>query len=134
MDRLIFNYNHFHSAVNEGFNQPSTDIDRFTLGFEKTFLDQMMSVEVRMPFVVDNDFVDPADFARNGSDAGNLSVTLKGVLTSDEYSLIAAGMTIDTPTGGNTVLTDFLTTDVFDISNDAVHLSPFVGFLVCSRA
>ena len=129
MDRLIFNYNHFHSAVNEGFNQPSTDIDRFTLGFEKTFLDQMMSVEVRMPFVVDNDFVDPADFARNGSDAGNLSVTLKGVLNSDEYSLIAAGMTIDTPTGGNTVLTDFITTDVFDISNDAVHLSPFVGFL-----
>lgn len=129
LDRLIFNYNHFHNAVDEGFGQPSSDIDRFTLGFEKTFLDQMMSIEVRMPFVADNDFVDLTDFARNGSDVGNLSVTLKGVLTSDDYSLIAAGMTIDTPTGGNTVFTDFISTDVIDISNDAVHLSPFLGFL-----
>jgi len=129
VDRLIFNYNHFQNAIDENQVQ-STDIDRFTLGFEKTFHDQMMSVEVRMPFVADNDFQN-ADFTRNGSDVGNLSVTFKGVLTSDSVSLLAAGLTIDTPTGGSTVLTNRLFADplTVDISNDAVHLSPFLGFL-----
>lgn len=134
LDRLIFNYNHFHNAVDEGLAQPSSDLDRFTLGFERTFFDQMASIEVRMPFVADNDFVDPADFARNGSDVGNLSVTLKGVLTADQDSLIAAGMTIDTPTGGDTIFTDFISGDVIAIGNDAVHLSPFLGFLCAPRS
>ncbi len=129
MDRFIFNYNHFHNAIDEDIVE-STNVDRFTLGFEKTFHDQLMSIEVRMPFVTDNDFVS-TDFIRNGSDAGNLSLTFKGVLTSDSDSLLAAGLTVDTPTGGGSTLTinnvvDQLTVEV---SNDAVHLSPFLGFL-----
>lgn len=131
VDRIIFNYNHFHNAIDENI-MTASDINRFTVGLEKTFLDQMASIEVRFPFVTDNDFVIPGDFRRNGADAGNLAVTLKGVLTSDSQSLIAAGLTIDTPTGGNTVLTDESLVDplTVDISNDAVHLAPFLGFLV----
>lgn len=130
LDRFIFNYNHFHNAIDDAADE-ATSIDRFTLGFERTFLDQMASIEVRFPFVVDNDFVEPGDFTRNGTDAGNLSVTLKGVLASDNDSLLAAGMTIDTPTAGNTVLIDdsLATPLTVDISNDAVHLAPFLGFL-----
>ena len=130
MDRFIFNYNHFHNAIDENLSDAS-NIDRFTVGLEKTFLDQMASIEVRFPFVVDNDFSIPGAFTRNGSDAGNLAVTLKGVLTSDSSSLFAAGLTIDTPTGDGTVLTIENIADplTVDISNDAVHLSPFLGFL-----
>ncbi len=133
MDRLIFNYNHFHNAIDDDL-ATSTNVDRYTLGFEKTFRDQMMSIEVRMPFVLDNDFVGPT-FARNGSDTGNLAVTIKSVLTSDQDSLLAAGLTIDTPTGGNTVLTLPAIADplTVDISNDAVHLSPFLGFLLAGK-
>jgi hypothetical protein len=132
LDRLIFNYNHFHNAIDD-YLVESTNVDRFTLGFEKTFLDQMMSIEMRMPFVADNDFV-VTDFVRNGSDVGNLSVTLKGVLASNYDSLLAAGMTIDTPTGGGTRLRINNIADplVMDARNDAVHLSPFLGFLHAS--
>ncbi len=128
MDRLIFNYNHFHNAIDENLVN-STSVDRFTLGFERTFLDQMMSIEVRMPFVADNDFVLPGAFSRNGSEVGNLSVTFKGVLASDDDSLLAAGMTIDTPTGGGSTLVSITDGLTLDASNDAVHLSPFLGFL-----
>ncbi|NOZ40861.1 MAG: hypothetical protein GXP24_11630 [Planctomycetes bacterium] len=133
MDRYIFNYNYFRNAIDDS-PYSSSSVDRFTLGFEKTFLDQMMSVEVRMPFVADNDFVS-TDFVRNGSDVGNLSVTLKGVLTSNADSLLAAGLTIDTPTGGGSVLTINNVVDqlIVDVSNDAVHLSPFLGFLYAPR-
>ncbi|MGI9428930.1 MAG: hypothetical protein ACR2NM_09750, partial [Bythopirellula sp.] len=130
VDRVFFNYNHFHNGINDTLTQTS-NIDRFTVGVEKTFLEEMMSIEVRFPFVTDNDFTQVGGFNRNGSDAGNLAVTLKGVLTSDSQSLIAAGLTIDTPTGGNTVVSDQGLADplTVDISNDAVHLSPFLGFL-----
>jgi|GEM_PF-2032545 len=130
MDRLIFNYNHFHNAIDESLTENSS-VDRFTLGFEKTFFDQMMSVEVRMPFVADNDFAVPGVFDRNGSEVGNLSITLKSVLTSDNDSLIAGGLTIDTPTGGgNSLLVENIGDPLtVEASNDAVHLSPFIGFL-----
>ncbi len=134
LDRFIFNYNHFHNAINENM-QFASNIDRFTVGVEKTFLDQMASIEVRFPFVVDNDFAIPGDFSRNGSDVGNLSVTLKGVLTSDADSLLAAGLTIDTPTGGGSLLVNEGFTDplTVDVSNDAVHLAPFLGFLAATN-
>jgi len=129
MDRLIFNYNHFHSAIDDSPTD-STDVDRFTLGFERTFYDQMMSIEVRMPFLADNDFNDGV-YSRNGGEVGNLSVTLKSVLTSDADSLWAAGLTIDTPTGDGSVSTlgGIGSPLTIDASNDAVHLSPFLGFL-----
>ena len=129
-DRLIFNYNHFHNAIDDTQTN-STDVDRFTLGFEKTFHDQMMSIEVRMPFLADNDF-EQGGYNRNGSDVGNLSVTLKSVLTSNSDSLCAAGLTIDTPTSGDTILTGPLPQPLV-FSNDAVHLSPFLGFLCTPR-
>jgi len=129
MDRLIFNYNHFHNAIDDTLTH-SSNVDRFALGFEKTFRDEMMSIEVRMPFLADNDFGPVGMTSRNGSDVGNLSVTLKSVLTSDSDSLCAAGLTIDTPTSGDTILTGPLPL-VF--SNDAVHLSPFLGFLCTPR-
>ena len=127
MDRLIFNYNHFRNAIDENLVE-STNVDRFTAGFERTFHDQMMSIEVRMPFVADNDFGN-AQFTRNGSTVGNLSVTLKGVLVSDRDSLIAAGLTIDTPTGGGSTLNNITDELLVNTSNDALHLSPFLGFL-----
>lgn len=129
MDRLIFNYNHFHNAIDDTPTD-STDIDRFTLGYEKTFFEQMMSVEIRMPFLADNDF-DNGIFSRNGGEVGNLSVTLKSVLTSDQDSLWAAGLTIDTPTGDGVVSIDNSIANPLTVafSNDAVHLSPFIGFL-----
>lgn len=128
MDRWIFNYNHFHNAISD-FDQ-NTNVDRFTLGFEKTCLDGLCSVDVRLPLVANNDVLTDT-FSRNGSELGNLSVTLKGLLTSDSTSALALGMTVDIPTGEDAGV--LLERDINPLSvvasNDAVHLAPFVGFL-----
>ena len=126
-DRLIFNYNNFQNAVNSG--DRSDNIDRYTLGFEKTFMDGLFSIDVRFPLTAENDFTDSnTGFIRNGSEVGNLSTVLKVLLASDRNYAIAAGLGIDTPTGGDTRLT-FPSTDTLILRNDAVHLAPFLGFL-----
>ena len=50
-DRVYFSYRHFHNASNLRFYQfeESFDVNRFTLGGERTFCDGMMSVEMRLP-------------------------------------------------------------------------------------
>ncbi len=128
MDRWIFNYNHFHNAVDDF--DGDTHVDRYTFGFEKTCLDGLCSIDVRLPLVANNDILTPS-FSRNGSEVGNLSVTFKGVLASDSVSAFAAGMSVDIPTGQDVSATLNLDTTPLSVvaSNDAVHLAPFVGFL-----
>jgi len=132
LDRLIFNYNHFHNALSD-FNGQS-NVDRFTLGFEKTFREGMFSVDVRLPLLANHDLSTPS-FDRNGSEVGNLFVSLKALLTSDNDSAIVAGMTLDLPTADDVsvVLNRDVDPFFFSASNDAVHLAPYVGFLCAPR-
>lgn len=127
-DRLIFNYNHFQNAV-ESVSE-STNIDRYTMGLEKTFFDQMCSIDVRLPLSANNDFVDPnGAFRRNGSELGNVSVALKCLLTSSDNCALAAGLVVDTPTGSGTTAM-LANGDMLKFNNEAVHLAPFLGFLL----
>jgi hypothetical protein len=50
-DRILFNYNHFHNSLTD-INGASRDLDRFTFGFEKTFLHGRASIETRLPLAV----------------------------------------------------------------------------------
>ena len=55
-DRILFNYNHFHNAIERNrrdlvgpvVSDGQFDVDRCTFGIEKTFLDGLWSVEIRM--------------------------------------------------------------------------------------
>jgi hypothetical protein len=49
-DRVFFNYNHFHNAVIDVEGR-DVNIDRYLFGIEKTFFDQTMSLELRVPIV-----------------------------------------------------------------------------------
>jgi len=126
VDRLIFNYNNFQGAL-ESFNK-TTNVDRYTVGFEKTFLSSLFSIDLRFPLLGNNDYDDPGLFSRSGSQVGNLSVSLKALLTSDDDSAIVAGLVVDTPTGGDSRVSLFDDTFI-KYDNDAVHLAPFLGFL-----
>ena len=58
MDRIYFNYSHFEGAINvqpnliNPSNSQALPIDRYIMGFEKTFFDGWSSVEVRMPLTL----------------------------------------------------------------------------------
>lgn len=133
VDRVFFNYNHFHNvfqfqeAALFPVPQPITrqlPIDRYTLGFEKTFFGGNWSCELRLPL---NGTVAAAgtDFAVEGGNWGNLAVIVKSLLYADEVLAVGAGLGIDTPTGSRAQA------DIGDVQvvfeNEAVHLLPYLG-------
>ncbi|MFH1918341.1 MAG: hypothetical protein ABIP48_00425 [Planctomycetota bacterium] len=127
MDRVYFIYNHYAGAL-EAAASPTRvfPVDRYIVGAEKTFLDGRWSAEVRMPFASGLRFT-VADFDVGNQDVGNLAVSLKRVLFQSDTSVVAAGLVIDTPTGSD--VTGRISSRRFALSNDALHLLPYVGFL-----
>jgi len=140
MDRVYFTYNHFHNAL-AAQNDPTQElpgdgrptgtiidssIDRYVLGFEKTFLDECWSVDVRMPFSDGYSFDQTGlGFGVFGNEIGNLNVAVKRLLCGGEYCALTAGLGIDVPTGGD--VQGIAQGESFRVRNDAVHLQPFLG-------
>jgi hypothetical protein len=134
-DRVFFLYNHFNDALNVSSfttgGAPVThsfDLDRYTIGIEKTFLDQSCSVELRMPFTNAFDYSTSLnDFAASDGPVGNLVVVLKGLLYASDTTAAAVGTGLSTPTGSNAA---GMAQDVqFTVHNQSLHLMPFAGFL-----
>jgi len=130
-DRYYFMYHHFHNALETDLDIGApgvarSSLDRFVIGLEKTFRDNLWSVDLRMPFVSDYGYAAPG-FAVEGGDVGNLSVTLKRLLLASDTCAVAAGLGIDTPTGHD--VTVRVGPDQLAVRNGAVYLSPYVGFL-----
>lgn len=136
-DRLTFSYSHFHNAFQftQSFlfgpaNTQMFPLDRYTLGFEKTFADGTWSCEIRLPLQSAFQF---QSFSVNGAGGsmGNLSVILKRLLYLDQELALAAGLGIETPTGSNFTVTDLssIPTSQLVFQNDAAHLLPYIGAL-----
>jgi hypothetical protein len=132
-DRVFFMYNHFHNVfqvTQQDLTVPGsaitqqTHVDRYTLGFEKMFFDDLWSCEVRMPFNSSFDYNDPL-FGVNGGSIGNLAVILKNLLYVDEMTSVAGGLGIDTPTGSDVSMR--IATNTLNFNNDALHLLPWIG-------
>ena len=135
MNRVFFMYNHFENALTMQDTPVSPPgqtlinqgpIDRYTLGIEKMFFDDLWSCEVRMPFNSAFDAQTPA-FGANGGNVGNLSVILKNLLYVDDYTSVAAGLGLNLPTGS-----DFegrVGTSQLSFENDSFHILPYIGFV-----
>jgi hypothetical protein len=139
VDRVFFGYNHyaniFEMQTQQAFPPGPTlfrqePIDRYTLGVEKTFFNQMTSIELRMPFTGSFDASLPGQTVSSGN-FGNLAVILKALLYRGENLGIGAGVGIDTPTGSgiDSKFNTFGATQTLRFDNQAVHLLPWVGFL-----
>ena len=132
MDRYYFMYNHFHNALEADPNtavpglERQYSIERYIVGFERRFFDGNWSVEVRMPFCSEYGMSVPK-FDVAGGDIGNLSVSLKRLLAVSCTSSLVGGLAVDTPTGSDVTGRSITTT--YRVRNEAVFLSPYVGFL-----
>lgn len=156
-DRVYFLYNHFHNALRAQSNVPPfanfpgqikrVHVDRYTFGFEKSFLDGLFSVEFRLPVsgtfrFDDESVIDPMNFAImnvQGGKAGNLAVLLKGQLLSTDSSAVSFGCGIDLPTGSDVRANAsffmqpmaMVPPEVDELSlvihNEALHLLPFLA-------
>jgi hypothetical protein len=126
-DRVISDYDYFNSVP----LSRSHDVHRFSPGFEKTFLDGLASIEVRIPFAatLSNDLSGGSLSDENVARFGDVHVTLKGLAYCSEKVSISGGLGIGLPTaigarasvGGAPLL---------HISDDAVILTPFIAALL----
>ena len=134
-DRVFGTYHHFQNALESngltpGFRSTNANVDRFTLGFEKTFAEGNASIELRLPLSVPTSLTSSDSMYRTDT-VGDLVVTLKGLLYSDESQAVALGLAINTPTGSGLDVslpnTGAGGTN-FTLDNNAVHLIPFVAY------
>ncbi|MBN2578044.1 MAG: hypothetical protein JXB10_03555 [Pirellulales bacterium] len=134
-DRVFFLYNHFHQnlmARQWDSLDPYTDnpldfsVDRYTVGFEKAFLDHLWSVDVRLPLAGQFHYA-VSPFEVGGEVVGNLGIIFKRMIYESNNTAVAAGVGVEVPTGSD--VTGSMADTLFRMKNEAVHLTPFAGIL-----
>ena len=141
--RVFFNYDYFHNAsLSTGLPGQRRDlgVDRYILGAERTFLHGLGSIEVRLPLVRD---LDPTQIATGNGDVesnefGNLSVTLKFILSTSGNSILTGGLGLNLPTGPNGSVRAYdpyrnSVSRVMQFDNESVYLAPFLAYGMSSR-
>ena len=140
VDRAYFNFNYFNQVGNNAAIGPDTQsaigsssVARYTLGLERTFFDGLTSLEARFVMGDVTDFGhSPAGpgalgFQTYSPTMGNLSVISKFLLYEDDSTALAAGLGIEFPTGGDTLVQSG--SSVLNIRNNASYLTPYLGLL-----
>jgi hypothetical protein len=107
------------------------NVNRFTPGFEKTFFDRSMSVDVRFPFAgtLNNSIIADGTTSTGSVLFGDMSVTVKGLLYTDDDLAVSAGLQMNLPTAGALDVRLSNGTDLVRINNNAVYLGPFLAAL-----
>jgi hypothetical protein len=127
MDRIFSDYSFFHNAQ---LASP-TDANRFVPGFEKTFFNGNMSVEMRFPLGVleSNSFDVGSPIAGMTGQFGNIQLIVKGLLVRNNSWTLGAGIDVSIPTAPEIDLTSGGVPEM-RIDNSSTHLLPYVGLLV----
>jgi hypothetical protein len=126
-DRIIFNYDFVSNAA----LMPNTPtMNRFVYGIEKTFLDGLGSIEIRLPFAatVSSTSNNDGSFGAGRAELGNLFLVTKLLLSSTDTLVVSGGMGLSLPTADDVRL-QFGGGDVLRIRNEAVIMTPFVASL-----
>ena len=135
-DRIFVTYQRFYNGLTTSLlngavlEETEFDFDFYTAGLEKTFFNQRMSIDVRVPFV---DTELPEDFLINGTAVRvengivtNVNSTLKGVLWENDFLLFSAGVGMRFVPGANST-TVTVNQDVITYEQSGVDFAPFLG-------
>jgi len=126
-DRLIVDYDYINDAPLRADGQ---DVHRLSVGFEKTFLCGRASVELRAPFASTiNTTSDEGVLSGDSTEFGNLHLTFKALLFSNEHAAASAGVGVSIPTAEDTALR-VAGQDVIRIENEAFLYTPFAALLL----
>jgi hypothetical protein len=129
--RVFFNYNHYASAFTTVVNGNYTDInvDRFTFGVEKSFLNHRASVELRVPFAstMRHDWHVNNPYEFTAAEFGDIALNFKGLLLHGCNGAVSAGLGLTFPTANDTNVS--YRDGYLGIDNGSVHLHPYLGVL-----
>ncbi len=121
-DRFFLNYSFFNDAYG-GLG----DISRYVMGVERILVDDLVSVEVRLPMAGTYGSFQQTDRAESRNfELGNLSVIAKGVLLRTEDLLVSSGLGFTVPTADDTSLA-IGNREILRIENETIHLLPFLA-------
>ncbi len=125
-DRIIFDYDYFNNAA---LSVGGFDVNRFSVGFEKTFFNRWASIELRVPFAStlrSNIESNSANGTR--TEVGDIHVTLKALLVRGDTHNISTGAGLALPTANKTrIFADGV--EMLRIKNDTPVVTPFVAWL-----
>ncbi len=129
MDRVFFTYNHFHNALVD-INGVTRDLDRYLFGIEKSFLDELWSVEFRAPVVNGIGAAQDLQTGTRDLEFGNVALAIKRRVIRTDNLVASMGLGIVFPTGDDAELFETRfngQAPVATYENESVHLLPFFG-------
>lgn len=131
LTRIYFDHSTSENArFDSAIDSRDGDIHLGILGVEKSFLNNLFSVEVRLPFVSGLDRQQPAIInqpAVPGSGFGNMYLGSKTLLLYGPKNVLTAGLGFTLPTGSPT---EFMlgNTVIADIQNTTGFIQPYVAY------
>jgi len=131
-NRVFFNYNLFSNAAQD-VNLNVRDVNRFTFGAERTFLDDLCSLEFRVPFTAGVDATQIQGINTDGAEFGNLSLTFKALFFERCNWAASGGLAMIFPTADDAELFGSDTDIQSTFTNDSFFLQPFLGVNYRSR-
>jgi hypothetical protein len=131
-DRVFVNYSYFKDVP---LVPGGIDVNRVTFGGEKTCLDGMASIQVRVPTVstLNSDIqTNSSGIPVGDSDyqLGNVNLTAKLLLHQTDACALSVGAGVTLPTADDTRLFGSDGLEALRYKNEAVHVLPYVGFVV----
>ena len=126
-DRVFFNYSLFKRVP---LNERGITINRFSPGFEKTFMKGMSSFEFRAPFAstLTSDVLFSGGTDTRNLEFGNLFFALKTILLQTPNWTFTGGLSVIVPTADDTRLLRADGSEKLVVQNEAVHVMPYLGF------
>jgi hypothetical protein len=126
--RIFLNYSLFDDVP---LTRRRVTVNRFSPGFEHTFLCNQMSFELRAPFAGTIDTQLNAEGSQVHSvEFGDLFLSLKALLLRSEMLALAAGVSVSVPTADDTTVSLASGRELLRIENEVVHLMPYIGWLL----
>ncbi len=128
-NRAIFRFQNVNDAryLNGG-----KDVARFTTGFERTFFDDLVSLEMRLPFAgnspTQTNIANGVAASDSRARLGNLTAYLKALLWSNDAFALSGGIGVALPTASD-IRVGLGETALLRVANQSVHFQPFIGFL-----
>jgi hypothetical protein len=124
-DRFFGSYNFFNDAFG-GLG----DISRYTIGFERLLVEDLISIEARLPMA--GTYSSSQNLDRQASrdfELGNAALIGKAVLLRTDSMIFSGGVGVTVPFADDTRISSG-GQPVLVVENETVHLLPFLGLLV----
>lgn len=128
-DRLFLDYSLFRNAR---LTPDDIDVQRFVPGLERTFIDGLTSLELRLPIAMtlnSNTFTDSNAVDRQNTEFGNIAIAAKGVLWSTDGFVLTSGAILQTPTADDIVFGNGSGVEAIRIENNQYRILPFLATL-----